>query len=284
MKFAIDIPNHTGDYADVRLVAEVAHEAEEAGWDGFFVWDHIGANWGESHVSDPWIMLTAIALKTERMRIGPMVTPIPRRRPWKLAREIVTLDQLTHGRVVLGVGTGSGAEYSSYHERESNKEHGEMLDEGLEVLLQLWSGEAFDYHGQYYQLDNVRHLPKPVQQPRIPIWVAGNWPNKKPMQRAAHWDGAFPLGKDLGFNEQMSPTAIRECLDYIQGQQSPERAAQPYDVLHWGLLEGKDNEADAALVETYAEAGVTWWVENICWERGSLQQQREYIRKGPPRP
>ncbi len=284
MKFAIDIPNHTGDYADVRLVAEVAHEAEEAGWDGFFVWDHIGANWGESHVSDPWIMLTAIALKTEHMRIGPMVTPVPRRRPWKLAREIVTLDHLTNGRLVLGVGIGAGAEYTGYHEPGSDKEHGAMLDEGLEVLMHLWSGEAFDFHGQYYQLDNIRHLPRPVQQqPRIPIWVAGNWPNKKPMQRAARWDGVFPLGQDSGFSEQMSTTAIRECLAYIRAQQSPERASQPYDVLNYGLLEGKDKVADAALVETYAEAGVTWWVENIRWERGSLQEQREYIRKGPPR-
>lgn len=282
MKFAIDIPNHTGDYADVRLVAEVAHEAEKAGWDGFFVWDHIGSNWGTSRVSDPWVMLTAIALRTERMKIGTMVTPLPRRRPWKLSREIVTLDQLTGGRFILGVGTGSGGEYTAYHESGSDKEHGAMLDEGLEVLMHLWSGEPFDYHGQYYQLDNVRHTPRPVQLPRIPIWVAGNWPNKKPMRRAARWDGAFPLGQDLNFNQQMSPDAMRECLNYIRSQQTSERVAQPFDLVHWGLLNGNDKAADTALVETYAEVGVTWWLENVCWERGSLQEQRERIRKGPP--
>ena len=282
MKFAIYIPNFGDDYANVRLVAEVAHEAEAAGWDGFFIWDHIGENWGQLSVSDPTVMLTAIALQTKTIRIGPLVTPIPRRRPWKLAREIATLDQITEGRMILGVGIGGGREYTAYKELGDDKIHGEMLDESIEVLVHLWSGQQANFEGRYYELQDVLHLPRPVQQPRVPLWVAGRWPNKKPMRRAARWDGVFPLGKHLQLNEQMSYTAIRDCLDYIKSQQS-DHSSHPYDVIHLGLLSGKDPALDVAMIEPYADAGVTWWLENMNWERGSLQEQRARIRKGPPR-
>jgi len=251
MHFAIDIPNFGGDYANVRLIAEVAREAEDAGWDGFFVWDHIGAGWGEQAFSDPIVLLTAIALRTERIRFGTLVTPLPRRRPWKLSREFVTLDQISGGRVILGVGTGGGSEflsseYTAYHELEGNRLHGEMLDESLEILTGLWTGEPFSYRGQHYQIDNVQHLPKPVQQPRMPIWVAGWWPNRKPIRRAAHWDGAYPLS---GVGGEMTPPLLQECLAYIRSQQTPERAAQPYDPVHAGRLSGEKTAAELALIE-----------------------------------
>jgi alkanesulfonate monooxygenase SsuD/methylene tetrahydromethanopterin reductase-like flavin-dependent oxidoreductase (luciferase family) len=282
MKFAIDIPNCHGDYADVHLVAQVAREAEEAGWDGFFVWDHIGDKWGDE-VSDPWVMLAAIALQTQRIKIGPMVTPLSRRRPWKVAREVVTLDHLSHGRVVLGVGSGGGIEYVRYHEPGDAKAHGEMLDEGLDILDQLWSGERIAFHGKYYQLDEVRHLPRPIQLPRIPIWVGGIWPNPKPMRRAAHWDGVFPIGKGLSFTQQLTPAQMKECIDFVRSQQTPEQRERPFDVLHYGVLDGKDRAHDAALVAEYEHVGVTWWIENVTWERGSLREVRNLIRQGPPR-
>lgn len=282
MYFGIDIPNFGGDYADVRLVAEVAHEAEDAGWDGFFIWDHIGANWGELAFSDPWIELTAIAQRTERIRFGTLVTPLPRRRPWKLARELVTLDHLSGGRVILGVGIGGGnkdldSEYRAYSEPAGHRLHGEMLNEGLEVLTGLWSGKPFSYQGQHYRIENVQHLPRPLQQPRIPIWVAGWWPNRKPMRRAANWDGAYPLSLQGG----MTPAMLRDCLAYIRSQQPQQRATQPYDLVHAGRLTRKDETAEMALIEEYAAAGVTWWLD--CPAEGeTLADLRPRIRKGPP--
>lgn len=281
MKFGIAIPNCHGDYADVHLVAQVAREAEEAGWDGLFLWDHIGDKWGDE-VIDPWVMLSAIAVQTNQIHMGTIVTPVTRRRPWKLAREVVTLDHLSHGRVILGVGTGGGIEYVNYHEPGESKTYGERLDEALEILSALWSGERISYHGQYYQLDNVRHLPRPYQQPRIPIWVGGVWPNKKPMRRAALWDGVCPIGKGVGMTEQMTPDQVRECFRYVQAQRSSEHQQQPYSFVHWGQLSGKDRTYDAELVRAYAEVGANWWVENISWERGSLQEMRTFIQQGPP--
>ncbi len=280
MKFAIDIPNFGGDFANVRLVAEVAHEAEEAGWDGLFVWDRIGDNWGEQELSDPWVLLTAIALRTERIKFGPLVTPLPRRRPWKLAREVATLDQLSRRRLILGVGIGYGqTEYTAYHEPEGDRLHAEMLDEGLEVLLGLWSGVPFSYHGKYYQLDNVLHLPRPFQQPRVPIWVAGWWPNRRPMHRAAHWDGAYPLARDTA---QMTPADMQACLAYIRSQQTPEQAALPYDIVHASPLKREDEAGEVKLVREYANVGVTWWLD--CPAQGETPTQvRQRLQKGPPR-
>ncbi|GCF09035.1 LLM class flavin-dependent oxidoreductase [Dictyobacter arantiisoli] len=281
MKFGIAIPNCHGDYADIHLVTQVAHEAEEAGWDGFFLWDHIGDKWGDE-VGDPWVMLAAMAMRTQQIKLGTMVTPVTRRRPWKLAREVATLDHLSNGRIILGVGSGGGIEYVNYHEAADSKTYGERLDEALEILTLLWSGEHISYEGQYYQLDNVRHLPRPVQLPHVPIWVGGVWPNKKPMRRAARWDGVVPIGKALSFTQQMTPEQVGECFRYVRSQQSEERQAQPYATVQWGQLEGKDRGYDAALVSAYEEVGTNWWIENITWERGSLQEIRAFIQQGPP--
>lgn len=153
MQFAIDIPNF-GVYSDPHLLAELAHEAEEAGWDGFFVWDHINYKIVDSPgpvaIGDPWVQLAAIAMRTSQIKIGPMVTPLPRRRPWKLARETATLDHLSRGRLIFGIGLGSerSKEYSTFGEVTDPRVHGEMLDEGLEVLTRLWSGEEFNYEGK----------------------------------------------------------------------------------------------------------------------------------------
>jgi len=281
MKFGISIPNCHGDFADVRLVAEIAYEAEEAGWEGFFVWDHIGDKWGDE-VSDPWIMLAAIAMRTQHMKMGTYVTPVTRRRPWKLAREVVTLDHLSAGRVILPVGTGGGVEYINYREPAGVKPSGAMLDEALEILVQLWSGERFSHEGEYYHIENIRHLPVPYQR-QIPIWIGGVWPRTRPMQRAARWHGACPIGLGVGYRDQMSPAKTRECLAYIRSQQSEVQSTQAFDMVHTGLLERKDEAFDRALVQEYEQVGVTWWMENVTWERGSLQEQRERIRKGPPK-
>src|SRR5450432_652641 len=228
MQFAINVPNF-GSFSDARLMAELAHEAEEAGWDGFFIWDHIGGDPEKAlPMADPWVELAAMAMVTSRIKLAPIVTPVPRRHPWKLARECVTLDHLSQGRLILGVGIGSDLffkEYSSYGQSPDDKQHGAMLDEGLDVLKLLWSGEKVSYGGQYYQLHDALFLPKPFQQPRIPIWVAGVWPFKKPFQRAARWDGICPL---KGSYQVMQPDDIREIVAYMQQFRTND---EPFDVL-----------------------------------------------------
>lgn len=280
MQFAIDIP-HFGPFSDPLLVAELAYEAEEAGWDAFFVWDHINyklAGLQEPMViADPWILLSAIALRTKRIKLGPMVTPLPRRRPWKVARETVTLDLLSEGRLIFGIGLGSDrrGEYHDFGETTDARVRGEMLDEGLEVLTRLWSGEEVSYEGQHYQLSGVQFLPKPFQQPRIPIWVAGYWPYKKPFRRAAKFDGVFPLMLE----RNLTPTDFQEILSYIHTQRT---LATPYDVVAGGQTSGNDKAQDAAHVASFADAGATWWLESF-YPQHTLEQVRQRIHQGPPR-
>jgi alkanesulfonate monooxygenase SsuD/methylene tetrahydromethanopterin reductase-like flavin-dependent oxidoreductase (luciferase family) len=278
VRFAIDTPNF-GDYSDPRLMAEMARETEEAGWDGFFIWDHmLWTSPDNFPVADPYVTLAAMAASTSRITLGPMITPVARRRPWKLAREAVTLDHLSGGRFVLGVGIGGDwfGDYSRFGEPPDDKSHAEMLDEGLDVLAGLWSGEPFSYEGKHYKINDAQFLPRPVQQPRIPIWVAGRWPNKKPFQRAARWDGVYPLSPED--ETRLSPDDFRSMIAYINEQRESN---EPFEVLHAGRTDGDDIAKDRDLVQPYAEAGVTWWVEDFNWE-DSPALVRERIRKGPP--
>jgi alkanesulfonate monooxygenase SsuD/methylene tetrahydromethanopterin reductase-like flavin-dependent oxidoreductase (luciferase family) len=276
MRYALNIPAF-GPFADVRVLASLASEAEEAGWDGFFIWDHIQAERGLP-VSDPWIALSAIALKTERIRIGALVTPLPRRRPWKLSREVVTLDHLSSGRLILGVGIGGDMffrEFSTFNESVDDKMHAAMLDEGLDVLVGLWSGQPFSYTGQHYTVHDALFLPTPVQSPRIPIWVAGIWPNKAPLRRAARWDGVCPVVSDL---RMMQPEEIRDMLTYIRQYRNTN---DPFDVALGGSM-GKYSPTEAAtLLKRYAEAGVTWWEEGFFWN-DTPDDVRRRIQQGPP--
>src|SRR2546423_9757564 len=168
------------ELVDPRRVAELAARAEQAGWDGFFVWDHVAYRRPVSALADPWIVLAAIACATERVAIGPMITPPARRRIHKLARETVTLDHLSGGRVIFGAGLGSdnSGEFSQFGEESDARARATLLDDGLSKLVDYWNGE-FE--------------PRPLRQPRIPIWLAARWPNRKPLRRAAQWDGVFPI-------------------------------------------------------------------------------------------
>ena len=283
MKQAINIINF-GDCADARVLAGLAWEAENAGWDGFFVWDHIAWDWGATPAPapsrgrgagvpmvDPWIALTAIALRTQRIRIGTMVTPIPRRRPWKLARETVSLDHLSDGRLILGVGLGvTQAEYANLGEPADFKTRAAMLDEGLDVLAGLWRGEPFNFEGRFYTLKDTQFLPTPLQQPRIPIWVAGMWPNKPPFRRAARWDGVFPILRDADFDNIPSPDQVREIIAFVGEHRE---TAAPFDVTVAGATRGDDRSEAADSVAAYAEAGVTWWQEAIHGLRPDLAER-----------
>ena len=281
MQFAINTPNF-GSFSDVRLMAELAHEAEDAGWDGFFVWDHIGGSPEQAiPMADPWVALTAMAMATSRIKLGPIVTPLPRRRPWKLARESVTLDHFSQGRLILGVGLGSDSfykEYSTYGESPDDKLHGAMLDEGLDVLVQLWSGKAVSYAGQHYQLHDALFLPAPLQRPRIPIWIAGVWPFKKPFRRAAHWDGVCPLKHA---DQLMQPDDIQQMLTYIRQFRTSD---EPFDVLASGNTSGTEHQKDLDTIMPYVEAGTTWWQESFAGSDSlELEAVRTRIRQGPPR-
>jgi alkanesulfonate monooxygenase SsuD/methylene tetrahydromethanopterin reductase-like flavin-dependent oxidoreductase (luciferase family) len=279
MQFAIDLPPF-GPFSDPKLVADLAHEAEEAGWTGFFLWDHINYKLENAApplaIGDPWIALAAMAVRTSAITLGTMVTPLPRRRPWKLARETVTLDHLSGGRLVLGVGLGSDGdgEYSDFGETSEPRVHGAMLDEALAVLTRLWSGEEVTYQGQHFQLSAVHFLPTPVQTPRIPIWVAGIWPHKRPFRRAAQFDGVYPQQR----GGTLTPEDYRELVAFIQSQRTQ---TTPFEVLTRGRTSGSDHAADAAHVATYGDAGVTWWLEQFRPQH-TLDEVRQRIRLGPP--
>lgn len=181
MLFGLDVSNY-GKYADPRTLAGLAREAEESGWDGFFIFDHILSTDFSAPLFDPWIALAAIAMNTERLRIGPMVTPAPRRRPWKLARETISLDHLSNGRLILGVGLDGppDREFDTFDESGDARVRAGLLNEGLDVLAGMWTGEPFAYDGEHYRVKEQVFLPTPVQSPRIPVWVSAKWRNRGP--------------------------------------------------------------------------------------------------------
>ena len=279
MKFGLDLTIF-GELADPGLLADLAVEAEDAGWDGFFLWDHVASAY-EPEVTDPWIALTAVAVRTRRLIIGPMVTPLARRRMTKLARETVALDHLSGGRLVLGVGLGAHdeQEFRAFGDEADRVARGQILDESLELLDRLWSGQPVSFEGRHLRTTAEPFLPTPLQRPRIPIWVAGLWPAKRPMRRAAAWDGAFPIKSGGGFEYQMTAQEMSDAKAFIEAQRSRDDS---FDLVHAGLLSG-DGAADEALVRPYIDAGVTWWLEHIYPGRMPLGEIHDFIRLGPPR-
>jgi len=277
MKFGLMLPNMGSPFGDASLLVELAQSAEQAGWEGFFLWDHIGGGRGFPAV-DPWVCLGGIASRTQSLRLGTMVTPLSRRRPWKVAREIVTLDHLSRGRAVLGVGVGDYIvkDFKAFGEVAGPRTRAEMLDESLEILAGLQSGEPFHYTGKHYQVTEALFKPTPVQSPRIPVWVAAHWPFKRPLRRAARWDGVLPLPWNAG---PITPAVIREMAAYIAEHRTIDT---PFDIIKYGVTEGKDLAKDRSLVQEYETAGATWWVEEIYSSRGTLKQIQKRIAAGPP--
>jgi alkanesulfonate monooxygenase SsuD/methylene tetrahydromethanopterin reductase-like flavin-dependent oxidoreductase (luciferase family) len=259
------------ELADPASVARLSAEAEEAGWHGVFVWDHV--RWREPvvEVADPWITLAAVATSTERVRLGPMVTPLARRRPVKVARETATLDRLSGGRLTLGVGLGSdrfGGEFSITGEELDDRRRAGMLDESLAILVAAWSGEPVHHRGEHYRVDGMRFLPRPVQRPGVPVWVAGFYGKAGPLRRAARHDGFFPVNLE-------HPDQLAEIVAELTAlrREGGRAAAEPYDVVA-ALPPG----SDPAL---YAAAGATWWFVEFPWEAVSVDQVRGVIRDGP---
>src|SRR5689334_17381996 len=226
MRYSINIPNF-GDFADPRAVARVATGAEEAGWDALFVWDHVvhdkrrraGQPFG-----DPWMLLTAAALATARLCLGTLVTPVARRRPENLARQVATLDLLSGGRVIFGAGLGGPIddEFASFGDTTDPVVLAQRLDEGLELLARYWSGETVDHDGRHYRVRDVRLLPATVQRPRPPVWIGGFWPHRRPMRRAARWDGVAPLFRGVVHGEPPPLDELRELVAYVRTHRGDE--------------------------------------------------------------
>jgi len=289
MRYGVYVPNF-GPYGDARVLAELAYEAEEADWDGFFLWDQVSKSTLTPTIDpmvDPWIALAAVALRTRTIRIGALVTPLPRRRPWMVARETVSLDHLSEGRFVFGVGAGGGYyDFEALGEVSDAKSLAALLDEGLEVLTGLWSGEQYSHVGIAYHIKEAQFLPRPLQSPRIPIWVANLWPSRAPLRRAARWDGIVPIGRDLPLAAMLIPEEMHEIVLSVASQ--PEYTT-PFEIVHMGITDGKDAAQDREVVAAYQQVGVTWWVEKILpelwgsWTEWPLEEMRMRIRKGPPR-
>lgn len=289
MQYGVYVPNF-GPYGDVRVLSDLAAIAEEAGWDGFFLWDQVSKTTltpAADPMVDPWIALTAIALRTRTLRLGPLVTPLPRRRPWMVARETVSLDHLSAGRLIFGVGAGGGHfDFEALGEVSDARALAALLEEGLEVLTGLWSGEHYTHKGAAYSIEEAQFLPRPLQTPRIPIWVAGVWPAKAPARRAVRWDGIIPIGRDLPLAAMLTPAQMQEIVHYVTAQPDYTPA---FEIVHSGTTAGVDPAYDRAVVAAYQQVGVTWWMEKILPERwGSwtdwpLAAMRQRIQQGPPK-
>ncbi len=284
MKYGIYLPNF-GPFGDAHVLAGLAQDAENSGWDGFFIWDHI-AGMGLPFV-DTWVALAAIALDTHHIRVGTTVTPLPRRRPWKLARETVSVDHLSNGRLILGVGIGGADwEWGDLGEQTDLKIRGEMLDEGLAILAGLWVGEPFQFEGKYYHIKKTQFLPKPVQRPRIPVWVGGLWPHKAPFRRAARWDGIFPLF----FKAQTDAEELLQLKDALGYLGSYRTNPTPIDIICTGFTYPDKPAQAAEILKPRIELGMTWWLESITPSRFGLsftdawpfEALHERIVQGPP--
>lgn len=266
-----------------QTLAEAAALAEEAGWDGIFLEDYI-THWAGNDVPtyDPWISLAAMAMKTRRIILGIAVTPLSRRRPWKLARESVTLDHLSNGRLIVGIGIGGINDpnnFDKFGEVTDIRERAIMVDEALDILNGLWGGEPFTYQGKYYQVEEVTFLPKPVQTPRIPIWIGGGWPLMGPKQRAARWDGSCLYKHTYGGPWQdMTPDDVRTLKGFME---SHRESSTPFDIVIGGRERSSDWEMEKAYIKDLEEAGATWWMEYV--EPSELSSMKASIESGPLR-
>ena len=275
MQFGLDVPT-TGAYADARVQAQLAREAEAAGWDGFFLWDTL---LGAEAMIDPWIALTAIALHTAHIKIGLLALPLPRHRPWLVAGQLANLDQLSAGRMICTVGLGySESIFTAFGEEGSAQVRAQKLDEGLEILTGLWEQEPFSFAGAYYTVKEVTLHAKPVQSPRLPLWVVGGWTRRASLRRAARWDGVCLDGMNIETGEVVhTPEELRECVAYVQAQRTSDA---PFEIVMSGET-SLDREQGRELVRPFQEAGATWWIEG-GYAR-SFDAFRERIRRGPPR-
>lgn len=272
-RYAVGLPN-VGPFADAPTLVELAVVAEDRGWDGVFLWDHLLYHDPDWHVVNPVVVASAIAARTSRIRLGVLMMALPRRRVQTVARETVTLDMLSGGRLVFGAGIGSmDIEYAAFGEDPDLRARGRRLDESLGLLTALWSGEPVDMPSGH----RVRMLPTPLQRPRVPVWVAGRWPNRPGFRRSARWDGVVATFTDAG---RGLPVPVEDFADAVRFVAAERGSLDGFDV----ALEGWTSPGSATeTVAPYLDAGLTWWIEAMGWWRGGVDAARERILAGPPR-
>lgn len=274
MKFGM-----VGSYGTANQLLEMAQAADRSGWDGFFTWDAIAM--GRMEIWDPWVLLGGVATRTERIRLGALVFALARRRPWKVARESITLDHLSGGRLVIPVGLGvlDDAGFSRVSgEVIAARDRAARVDETLAILDRAWSGESFSYEGSHYRISDAQFLPRPVQQPRIPVWPVGGWPSPRSMARAARWDGV--VLQRTGSEDPLSVADVGAAVAWL-GEHRPDGLVG-YDVVVQDVL---PDDAAAALdrAAAYAEVGATWFIDSR-WDRAAATPERllEIAHQGPP--
>ncbi|MEV8452459.1 LLM class flavin-dependent oxidoreductase [Streptomyces sp. NPDC052095] len=287
MRFSVNIPNF-GDFADPRNVATVAAAAEQSGWDGLFVWDHVLHRRHQGRpFGDPWMLLTAAALATSTIRLGTLLAPVPRYRPQQLARQVATLDGLSGGRTVFAAGLGGPVEdeYRSFGDTAEPSVLAERLDEGLELLRRLWSGAPVTHHGRHYEVRDVALLPATVQQPSPPVWIGGFWPNRAPMRRAARWDGVVPLFETARHGQVPDVSEVRELFAYVRGQRAAgHTAGRPFEFVLGGATP-PDPAGARDVIGPLRDAGATWWDERQPQSGPDLDRLEPVLRRieaGPP--
>jgi alkanesulfonate monooxygenase SsuD/methylene tetrahydromethanopterin reductase-like flavin-dependent oxidoreductase (luciferase family) len=278
MRFGLFVPAFA-ELADPRRVAELAHTAEESGWEGFYLWDHVLGRGGMG-VADPWVTLAAVAMATEWVRIGALVTPLSRRRPWVMARHVTSLDHLSGGRVVVGIGLGHDGwhEFSAFGEPVDPAARAGLLDESLDVLRRLLSGEPVHHHGEQLAVDTEPFIPRPLQDP-VPIWAACQWPNRPPLVRAARLQGCFPIFTAPVPPPPPTPAEVAE----VRGELDRLGAAPDIDIVVRCALSLEQPSALQRRLSELEEAGVTWMLEGFAPGEPPAAVVEELVRRGPPR-
>ena len=276
MKHGLFLPPF-GEFANPRRVADLAAAAEQAGWDGLYLWDHILAAPGVA-VADTWTTLAAIAMSTTRIRFGPLVTPLVRRRPWVLARQIATVDHLSGGRLTVGVGLGDDGwrEFSAFGEETSPAGRGELLDESLELLVRFLAGNEVSFRGARFVIDSGPLLPRPVQDP-VPIWAAVRWPNSRPLARAAGLHGCFPIFPADA--EVLAPPSAAD-LAALQAKLTGLGAPRSHDLVVSISADQLATAEQDDVAQAMAEAGVTWLLANFG--RQPAAEVEAQVAAGPP--
>lgn len=292
MKQGLVLPNWVVE-GDAERLVEYGVAAEDAGWDGVFLADHLvmGGEDGYPDFPDPWITLSGIAARTSEIRLGSWVTPVPRRQPWQLARDLATLDRLSNGRVILGTGLGRAFDYTTFGESWDPKTLGDRYDEALEVITGLWSGEPFSYDGDHYTVDGAVLRPTPVQDPRIPIVVGGVWPNKKPFRRGSRWDGMIPHYRGDGVIPAEGVERQRTGdLDIPPRPGDPETEVREMVAYYRDRSDGAGElflpadppHATEDWIDLCDELGVSWLYTRKLDPEAGWDLDMERIRAGPP--
>ncbi len=280
-RFGLGVPNG-GDFADPLRLADLAREAEQAGWDGIFIWDHVIRREPWTPMVDPWISLSAMAIATNRILLGPMVTPLPRRRVSNVARQTATLDVLSGGRLRLGVGLGAPPEeFTRFGEDADPKVRARKLDESIDALELLWTGEPVSYRGEHVVADGVQFTPRPVNG-RVPIWGAGTWPGGAPFRRAARLDGIWPYAP-AGMH--LDVRAFTACLHQVNMHRTElGRSNEPFDACFVDRSTGPDDRRVLEHIDSLVSGGMTWWIESLDEPSVSFERHRARVAAGPPLP